>query len=784
MKDKIVRLEEEKETERLEKEKERAEKLAMMEQIEENTVTNAHMKHQIEFLSLRLETVDFQLEPFGSKPLNKNIVMIHLNACETASFGIRALVFQMALRGGDYFLVRRIAERGNDKSNGNFLGLIEMLEEFDPVIKEHVRRITSDKVHVHYLGHNIQNELILLLAQEIKNEIIKRIKEAKYYSIILDCTPDASHQEQMTLIVRYVNISSTSIIVEESFLGFLNVNDTTGEGLFDITLEELKSLGLEIDDMRGQGYDNGANMKGQNKGVQSRFLAINPRAFYTPCGCHSLNLTLCDMANCSDKEKKFFGLIQRIYTIFANSINRWEILKDNVKTWSLKPLSQTRWESRVESVKAIRMQLRDVREALLQVGEQDKDAAISSEANSLAEKDLSEFEFLVTIVVWYNVLNHMNIVSKKLQSKDMHLESAIKEINTLMTYFKDYRENGYLNAIEEAKEIASEMGIDPVFTQKRVIKRKKRFDESSSTQEASFTPEEDFRVKYFIFIVDQAITSLDTRFEQFKEFEKLFGFLFPCILRGIEDKELKLSCQLLENALKFEDKSDIDAHELYMELKLLNTTNTGEFKNPLDVLKHLKEVEYFPNASIAYRVLLTIPVTVASAERSFSKLKLLKSYLRSTMSQQRLSGLAQISIENEILDNINCEDVINQFAMKNARRASRLIVRWCLKNGAFFPDPHRAPKSSGPALQGSMSLVDESRDQEMPRGVESSVGVDRDKSWRWVVHQGCRVKTKESIPTYGMQTLNETELEFYVRDKSFGEEEYPFNGCNLSIKKV
>ncbi|KAK1413406.1 hypothetical protein QVD17_35179 [Tagetes erecta] len=50
MKDKIVRLEEEKETERLEKEKERAEKLAMMEQIEENTATNAQMKHQIEFL--------------------------------------------------------------------------------------------------------------------------------------------------------------------------------------------------------------------------------------------------------------------------------------------------------------------------------------------------------------------------------------------------------------------------------------------------------------------------------------------------------------------------------------------------------------------------------------------------------------------------------------------------------------------------------------------------------------------------------------------------------------
>ena len=184
--------------------------------------------------------------------------------------------------------------------------MVEMMAEFDPVIQEHVKRISNDDIHKHYLGHGIQNEVIDLIAAAIRCEIIRKIKESKYFSVILDCTPDISHQEQMSLIIRYVDTSSDSIHIEESFLGFLDINDTTGQGLFDVLQNELKNLDLDIDNVRGQGYDNGSNMKGKNIGVQKKVLEINPRAFYSACGCHSLNLALCDMAKSCGKAKRFF----------------------------------------------------------------------------------------------------------------------------------------------------------------------------------------------------------------------------------------------------------------------------------------------------------------------------------------------------------------------------------------------------------------------------------------------------------------------------------------------
>ncbi|CAK1586775.1 unnamed protein product [Parnassius mnemosyne] len=116
---------------------------------------------------------------------------------------------------------------------------------------------------------------------------------------------------------------------------------------------------------------------------------------------------------------------------------------------------------------------------------------------------------------------------------------------------------------------------------------------------------------------------------------------------------------------------DINAHDLCEEIvscqSLFKKLNN-------DVVKMLEFIylnnltAVCPIITIALRILLTMPVTVASAERSFSKLKLIKNYLRLTMSQKRLPNLATISIEEAILDHIDIHEIIKDFANRKARR--------------------------------------------------------------------------------------------------------------------
>ncbi|XP_071060272.1 zinc finger MYM-type protein 1-like isoform X2 [Pseudochaenichthys georgianus] len=562
----------------------------------------------------------------------------------------------MALRGKTEIL--------HSPSNGNFLKEVELLAQFDPVMKDHIHKIKSQTSHHSYLGKTIQNELIECISGKILSTIVQEIKKCKYFSLILDCTPDVSHTEQLSVVIRIVTLEEDPQI-KEHFMGFLVAEESTGESLSALILKRLEELQIAFDDCRGQSYDNGANMKGKNKGVQARLLQLNPRALFVPCGAHTLNLVVADAAKSSKDAISFFGIVQKLYCLFSASTQRWAILKKHVNL-SLKMWSETRWESRVKAVEPLRYEAAAVREALLEVRNQAKDPIIRIEAQSLAE-EVGSFRFALCTVVWYDMLSQIQQVSKLLQSQTMQVDVAVSLLKKTEKALESYRATGFVAAQTSAKDMCEDMNVDAVLVQKRLKSTKRHFS-YESPDEPLRDALQNLEVTFFNVVVDAAVSAQKERFTTLKHVQDKFGILYN--VPDLPHQELMKQAEALAHTLSHGGQSDLDGKELAQELEHLPDLPSKSMTT-LELLKfiHTKQLtEIYPNLCIALRISATLPVTVASAERSFSKLKLLKTYLRSTMAQERLSGLAVISINHEVGGQISYDDVIDDFAARKARR--------------------------------------------------------------------------------------------------------------------
>ncbi|KAH7671986.1 HAT C-terminal dimerization domain-containing protein [Dioscorea alata] len=266
--------------------------------------------------------------------------------------------------------------------------------------------------------------------------------------------------------------------------------------------------------------------------------------------------------------------------------NEIKMTIDHVPSLTVKPLSQTCWESLIESMTAIRFQDPEIRDAILELAKVSDDPKTNNEANCLPIYKLKTLNF------WWEWLFDMRI--------DFSI-NQLKAFLAFLAFLKNYREDGFATTLISAKEIVVQMNIQPVF---------------------------------------------QSRFEQFKIYEDVFGFLHDLQkLKILDDNQLKVCCLNLEGFLKQDTSFDIDGLDLFSELKVLKEVFQKETQSPLYVLNFIQKSNSFPNAWIAYRILLTILIIIALEERSLSKFKLIKLFLRSTMPQERLNGLVIIFIE-------------------------------------------------------------------------------------------------------------------------------------------
>lgn len=195
--------------------------------------------------------------------------------------------------------------------DGNYLGILELLAEFDPLLRSHLENYgNKGKGHTSYFSSTIWDKFISLLAAEVRAKILQEIKRDKYYALIVDSTPDVSHLDQLTIIIRCIDETGAA---RERFLAFLENVGHKSKEMAEAVLDFLKSHGMIILDCRSQTYNNASNMTGIYKGLRSLIIALNSLAEFVPCGAHSLNLVLEHSAGSSSEIVRFFMFVQNIY---------------------------------------------------------------------------------------------------------------------------------------------------------------------------------------------------------------------------------------------------------------------------------------------------------------------------------------------------------------------------------------------------------------------------------------------------------------------------------------
>ena len=185
--------------------------------------------------------------------------------------------------------------------------------------------------------------------------------------------------------------------------------------------------------------------------------------------------------------------------------------------------------------------------------------------------------------------------------------------------------------------------------------------------------EQKYKIEVFLTMVDKFTASLSSRFSQLNIYKRKFDLILrlPVLNQQdleVERKVIQTQCEQLSTVLgNVVDKTDLQA-ELAFFVNLPNRQQLHSALSPLNYLVKQKITDTLPNLHTALKIVATMPVFVVPGERSFSKLKLIKTYLRSRMSQYRLNGLAMMSIERKISKQIGFTEIIDQFAPCKARR--------------------------------------------------------------------------------------------------------------------
>jgi hypothetical protein len=273
-------------------------------------------------------------------------------------------------------------------------------------------------------------------------------------------------------------------------------------------------------------------------------------------------------------------------------------------------------------------------------------------------------------MLWHDILERADKTNKALQNPKLHLNIMVASMKSLKEFVMSKRE-----CFEEYER----KGAEKAGTHKYLLARSRIKSELLTPVECGhapstqMSPSRKFCVESFLPVIDQYASALNRRMGAYDHISSLFGFLSRLVeldsgsVRSAGDK------------LAAHYKNDLDSSSFGNELvQFKEFVRVFLGKEQLDVsmenfmytlIREKGVQDEFPNVEIALRIYLVLMITNCSAERSFSKMKLIKNRLRTSMLQERFTNLALLSIESDILREINFDDIINDFANRKARKA-------------------------------------------------------------------------------------------------------------------
>ena len=526
---------------------------------------------------------------------------------------------------------QELSFRGHDESKdsankGNYVELISFLAEHDKDLHYH---LSTNKVFTGTSG-KIQNDLISAIADVMGEEIQREINKAPFVAVMVDETTDVSVTAQLSLVLRYV----TDAGVKERFVSFTDVSG--GKRADDIAALIIRFLEEHqcLDKVVAQCYDGAAVMASGINGVQAKVKERAPTALFIHCYAHRLNLVLTQGASKLRECRIFFAHLSGLSAFFSRSSKRTQLL-DDICQRRLPRVAPTRWQYNSRLVNTVfekRVALKELFDHILQHHDDyDEDSVRCADGFNA---HLDDFEFVFLLSTFQGLFEYSDVLFGILQKKSLDVQFCLARVDE------------FCDTIE---------------------KERGRFDETYEAtvrETGAPTPRRggaqgDIRAWYQKLhsdIVDNILAQLRNRF---KDHEKLMflSLLDPQQFQAYRDRfpDPAFSSLTQSHATLF------DLPRLKTELKVMYAMTDFEGKSPADLLAFLQQKDLCGSMRQLYALAclaVTIPVSTASVERTFSALKRIKTYARNTTGQARLSALASMAIEKVLVSELKRTDVL------------------------------------------------------------------------------------------------------------------------------